>query len=69
MAILKYALSISTSKSMAARYLGVRINIVSNLLKKYNVEQFFKKHKKLKENLDDNNRTATKENLSEYKNG
>lgn len=68
-AILKYALSISTSKSMAARYLGVRINIISNLLKKYNVEQFFKKHKKLKESLDDNNRTTIKENLSEHKSG
>ena len=68
-AILKYALSISTSKSMAARYLGVRINIISNLLKKYNVENFFKKKNYNGERHDDNNRTTVKENLSEHKSG
>lgn len=68
-AILKYALSISTSKSMAARYLGVRVNIISNLLKKYNVEDFFKKKKLIGEQSNADNGTTTKENLSEYKSG
>jgi hypothetical protein len=42
-AILKYALSVSSSKSMAARYLGIKAGNISNILKRYNVEDFFKK--------------------------
>lgn len=68
-AVLKYALSISTSKSMAARYLGVRVDVISNLLKKYNVENFFKNKKNIGEQNDVNNGTTIKENLSENKNG
>ena len=65
-ALLKYALSISTSKSMAARYLGVRIHIISNLLKKYNVENFFKKKNNIGEQNNVTNGTTIKENLSKY---
>ena len=61
-AILKYALSVSTSKSMAARYLGVRVDIITKLLKKYNVENFFKRNNN-GEQIDVNNKGPIKENI------
>ena len=41
--LLKYALSISTSKGEAARYLGLKINKLIKLLKRYQINTYFKK--------------------------
>jgi hypothetical protein len=53
-ALLKYAVSISTSKGEAARYLGLHINDFLLYLKKYQIDTYFKR-KKIN---DDNRNTA-----------
>lgn len=45
-ALLKYALSISTSKGEAARYLGLKINKLIKLLKTYQINTYFKRTNK-----------------------
>jgi hypothetical protein len=45
-ALLKYALSISNSKGEAARYLGLKINKLIKLLKRYQINTYFKRTNK-----------------------
>jgi len=41
-AILKYSLSATKSKKEAARFLGIKLDHFKKLIKKYNIENYFK---------------------------
>ena len=58
-AMLKYAISITNSKTEASRYLGLEFNSFIKVLKKYNLYNIYNK-----ENFNVINRTADEEDLS-----
>jgi|694.fasta_scaffold23064_8 hypothetical protein len=63
-ALLKYSISITRSKTEAARYLGLQYGRFKKILKKYNLEHCYQSTEKGDETNVTNNRSPTKENLS-----
>lgn len=63
-ALLKYSISITRSKTEAARYLGLPYGRFKKVLQKYNLEHCYQPTQKGDEKNVINNRSSTQENLS-----